>query len=394
MFDLEEILKNTLKKKAKVKKSSNIEKKLEEFLPGSYIDKEKNVFLVEFRYTLPLKHGNYLLKHFDIPEIVCKWAGIDKPILLTDLIFYETETTGLSGGTGTWVFLAGIGRFTNSEFILNQFFMADPVCEEAYLLAIKKKFSDPVIPVSFNGRSYDANLLNTRCIINDILPFLADKPDIDLLYLARRFWKRNLGKCNLNHLEERLLGLSRDSEDDLPSEDIPQLYFEFLDSGNDWILKNVFSHNRVDILSLPVLFSIISEALNNKSDVQADKAGIGRLFHEYGNIIKAEENFRIGINGKEASICRKHLSFLYKKQGRISEAKELWIQAADTEIYAHVELAKLAEHNEKNFIQALKWTDCALDLCWKNDYTSGKIIAALQKRKKRLLRKIERSRKK
>lgn len=391
MFDLEKILKDTLKEKQKKTAVNNTGRKISDILPGIYLNDEQTVFRADYEYSLPFEYGNKTLAAFDIPEIIKKWAHIETDIALTDLIFYDTETTGLSGGVGTWAFLTGLGWFTGEKFYVRQYFMQDPGAEDSYLAELEAEFALRSIPVSFNGRSFDANLLNTRCIMNGRTPFLTDKTDIDLLYLARRLWRRELGRCNLGYLEEQLLGITRDPEDDLPSEDIPELYFEFLGTGNAELLNRVFKHNVSDILSMPVLFSLIAEVINAENPEGIDVAALARLYHDQGNESEAEECYKKGMNGKNAAICHAQLSILYKRQGRLSEAIALWEAAAESELYALIELAKHAEHKEKDFQTAHKWTQQALNLVFEMEFADGRQILELQKRLNRIKQKIERN---
>jgi len=390
MFDLEKILKDTLKNKRINSVKDEDSRELSEILPGEYLNKSKTMYRAEFRYPLPLSYGSRQLTRFVIPEIILSWAGIDKPVQIDKLLFYDTETTGLSGGVGTWAFLTGIGRFEHDQFIVKQYFMLDPGSEDEYLSELAKEFTDDIIPVSFNGRSYDSNLLNSRCIMNEMKPFLINQPDIDLLYLARRLWRRELGRCNLGYLEEQLLGIIREEADDLPSEDIPELYFEYLETGNAELMHRVFKHNVSDIISMPVLFALIAEVINSDDPMGIDESALARLYRDLGYETEAEECFKKGLTGNNAVICRAQLSFLYKRQNRLPEAIALWQEAADSEIYALIELAKHAEHKDKNFSAALKWTQQAMKLAYETEFVDGRQIFELQKRLNRIRQKIER----
>lgn len=391
MFDLEKILKDTLKEKRVMAVEKQDHQKLSEILAGEFVNKSQTVYRVEYQYPLPVTYGNKELSSFDIPEIILSWAGIDKPVEINKLLFYDTETTGLSGGVGTWAFLCGLGRFEPDQFIVTQYFMLDPGSEDEYLGELAKEFTEDIIPVSFNGRSFDANLLNSRCIMNEIQPFLRSQQDIDLLYLARRLWRKELGRCNLGYLEEQLMGISRDPAEDLPSEEIPELYFEFLESGNAGLMAKVFKHNVSDILSMPVLFAMIAEVINSQERKGIDESALARLYRDLGYEIEAEECYKTGLSGKNAADCRTQLSFLYKRQNRLIEAIALWQEAADTEIYALIELAKQAEHKDKDFMAAHNWTQQAITLVYEQEFVDGRQIIDLQKRLNRILKKIERN---
>ena len=390
MFDLEKILKDTLKEKRRKTVSSVHAKPLSEILSGEFINAAQTVYRAEYKYDLPHAYGSGQLDRFTVPDVIACWAGLEKKVNLNDLIFYDTETTGLSGGVGTWAFLTGLGWFQGEQFIIRQYFMLDPGAEDEYLKELAVEFARLPIPVSFNGRSYDANLLNTRCIMNGRQPIFTGEPDIDLLYLSRRLWRRALGRCNLGYLEEQLLGIKRDPAADLPSEDIPELYYEYLETGDAGLLDRVFKHNLSDILSMPVLFALISEVISNPDPQGIDESALARLFRDLGYEAEAEDCFKKGLCGNNADLCRAQLSFFYKRRNRLPEAIALWKEAAGTEIYALIELAKQAEHKAKDFPAALAWTQQALILVFDSDYADGKLIAALQKRLNRIKKKIER----
>src|SRR5207244_1203515 len=122
------------------------------------------------------------------------------------IAFLDTETTGVSGGSGTYVFLVGVGSWNASGFCVEQFFMRDFHEEMALLLALHERLKDVRLLVTFNGKSFDLPLLDSRYVIARLDRPLARVTHLDLLYPARRLWKLRLGDCSLMNLEKRLLG--------------------------------------------------------------------------------------------------------------------------------------------------------------------------------------------
>jgi len=139
----------------------------------------------------------------------------------------DTETTGLAGGSGTYTFMVGIGRFEGDEFRLAQFFLRDPSEEAAQLAAIEKFLAPCQAVVSFNGKSFDLPLLNSRYLINGCPPPLAGAAHIDLLHLSRRLWRARLPSRTLGNLEAKILGLTR-AQQDVPGWMIPDLFLDRL----------------------------------------------------------------------------------------------------------------------------------------------------------------------
>ena len=173
-------------------------------------------------------------------DAVAGWA--DEPrfldLDLEHFAFIDTETTGLAGGTGTYTFLIGVGRFEKDEFRLVQFFLTNPGEETAQLAAFSEFIAPCEAVVSFNGKSFDIPLINTRFIINRWPSPLTGLAHLDLLHLARRLWKARLSGCTLGDLETHILGMKR-SEHDVPGWMIADLYFDYLHTGDSRPLLGV-----------------------------------------------------------------------------------------------------------------------------------------------------------
>ncbi len=148
-------------------------------------------FVVEARYQADFQQGSVPLRGDAPLEIIAAWAK--EPELanldLEQFVFIDTETTGLAGGTGTYTFMIGAGRFEGDEFRLAQFFLRDPAEETAQLAAFEQFVAPCEAIVSFNGKSFDMPLLNNRYIINGWPTPLKDAGHLDLLHLARRLWR-------------------------------------------------------------------------------------------------------------------------------------------------------------------------------------------------------------
>jgi hypothetical protein len=172
----------------------------------------------------------------------------------------------------------------------------------------------------------------------------------------------------LGYLEEHVLGQTRTGED-TPGWMIPQLYFDYLRSGDARPLKGVFYHNAMDILTLAVLTEHVAHLLAGPLDGRVEHAldlvAIGKLNEDLGNLDQAalilERGLEQELPTEVQAQTMKRLSFIHKRRGEMPLALSLWWQAASSRaIYAHEELAKYYEHTEKNFGEALRWTEAAL----------------------------------
>jgi len=177
-------------------------------------------------------------------------------------IFFDIETTGLGTGSGTYAFMVGFGTFEGGQFCLRQYLMRDYDEEGALLYLLSEQMRSHAWWVTFNGRSFDLPVLQTRFICggHPEMP-LARAPHLDLLYPARRLWRKRLRSCALSSLETHVLGLTRES--DVPGWLIPDLYFDYLRHGEAYPLCQVFVHNALDILSLVTLAARINTIMRD-----------------------------------------------------------------------------------------------------------------------------------
>ncbi len=336
-------------------------------------------FVVEARYQADYQQGNVPLRGESPREIIAAWAN--EPQLvdfeLEQFVFLDTETTGLAGGTGTYTFMIGAGRFEGEEFRLAQFFLRDPAEEISQLAAFEKFIAPCEAIVSFNGKSFDMPMLNNRFIINGWPPPLKDAPHLDLLHLARRLWRARLPSRALGDLEAKILGAVR-SQQDVPGWMVADLYFDYLHTGDARPLLGVFYHNEMDVVSLAALLNHISmllaDPLSGSVEFGLDLIAIGKLYADLGYLDKAAEIYHHGlilddVHQEAYWKALQQLSFLHKKRADIDEAIKLWEQAAGNgQIYAHIELAKFYEHKQRDFAEAERWTKDALAIVSPPEY--------------------------
>lgn len=172
------------------------------------------------------------------------------------MLFLDTETTGL-GGPGTYVFLVGLGYLEDDAFVVRQHFIRSPEEEPAMLQAVADTLAQWPVFTSFNGLSFDIPLLRTRMRANKIKANLWRNLHCDLLIGARRLWQRRLPNCQLQTLEAHVLDFRR--QGDVPSAEVPRMYFDYLKTGDLSSLEGVFHHNVLDIISLAGLMVAMHE---------------------------------------------------------------------------------------------------------------------------------------
>jgi hypothetical protein len=324
-----------------------------------------------------------------------------------DLVFLDTETTGLSGGTGTYAFMVGLGRFHPEGFRVAQLFMRDPGEEPSLLSGLEALLNPGGALVTFNGKAFDLPLLNTRFVAGPgtagpgTSP-LVGRTHVDLLPLARRLWRDRLESRALGYLETHVLGAVR-AADDVEGWRIPELYFDYLRTGDARPLRDVFYHNAMDLLALAGLFGLLARALHDPAggdlDHGSDLVALARLFQDLGNGDSAEALFRAGLERNLPSGIRRdavyRLSALRRRRGDLTAALEGWRDAArDGHLPAHVELAKHCEHTLRNYREAEGWTRTALRLLETGDLDPRRRArwrGELEHRLGRLLRKRERA---
>ncbi|HHY82358.1 MAG TPA: ribonuclease H-like domain-containing protein [Clostridiales bacterium] len=333
------------------------------------------------------------------------WTRLDRDICIQDIVLLDTETTGLAGGTGTYPFLIGIGYFTDNGLVIEQYLMRDFDEEYPMLLAVLDVLKNFRVLVTFNGKAFDWPLLESRFVYSRLRPLYWEDSHLDLLHVARRLWGNFLESCSLVSIEDKILKQQR--KNDIPGQLIPKIYFDYLETRKTDAMKQVIKHNEWDIAALAALLIHISKLYKNPIGYANP--------HELLSIAKElERNHRI----QEASECykccidtavihslkvdaKKRFAYLRKRHDGPEEAMNLWEELAGEEgsmlIFPLVEMAKYLEHGKKDYKKALECTERAIQLASRlrnnGDYNNGssKLRDELFTRKRRLLKKIERS---
>jgi uncharacterized protein YprB with RNaseH-like and TPR domain len=339
---------------------------LPNLVPGEEIENESGMFyLVRREADSSASHGNRCIHEISSMDMEAASLLANEPELAacscTDGLYLDTETTGLAGGTGTFAFLIGIGWFEGSAFITQQLFARDFSEERACLSFLRDAVRDKRFLVTFNGKSFDVGLLSARFIMNRLPDPLADLPHLDLLHPSRRLVGHRLENSRLGTLETAVLGLERYG--DVPGSEIPQRYFDWLRRRDGRLMKDVFEHNRLDVISMATLALHLSELLSrhprHEQFHHGDLLAAARLFYDRGEGERAcrfLEQLLSSRNRFIAGEAGRYLSLMYKRTGRWDEAISLWemmITGDSGNVFAAVELAKWYEHRERDYSRAL-----------------------------------------
>jgi uncharacterized protein YprB with RNaseH-like and TPR domain len=195
-----------------------------------------------------------------------------------DFLFFDLETTGLSGGAGTIAFLAAFGRIIKDGSVnklrITQYLLLDYPGENDFLDVVLKEFSKDSVIVTYNGKCFDSQILKTRCLMNRIKP--PEYYHADLLHPARRLWKNVIHDCSQGSIETLILGLDRSG--DIPGALAPEIWFEFLKTGRTDRLTGICDHNTSDISGLATVLSamilIAGDPFNAKYDYDAGRLAL------------------------------------------------------------------------------------------------------------------------
>lgn len=330
-------------------------------------------FLVkDFSYSLEGRYGKVRLGGWLSlqPGLLAVIAGDDAFAAIDPrrVVFFDSETTGLSGGTGTVPFMLGFGWFAEQAFQARIFILLDIDREGEFLDEVTRFLAGQgfAAAVTYNGKAFDFPLLETRYILQR-RPFpFRDMPHLDFLFPARTIWRNTFDSRKLGYLGEMLLGLSR--EDDVDGADIPALYFSFLRSRAFSLLEPVVEHNAMDLVGLAAVVLLGALYLDDYS-LTGDGGeifGLGRLCERAGLLEKAEEFYKAAraasARDDVAALAARRLSVLLKKKKLYDEALELWQQlAAGHDIQAQRELSVHFEHRQRDFVTALRYVEQAID---------------------------------
>ncbi|MFN9738145.1 MAG: ribonuclease H-like domain-containing protein [Pseudomonadota bacterium] len=258
------------------------------------------------------------------------------------LVYLDTETTGLAGGTGTLVFLLGLAWHDGDALAVQQWLLVSPGAEERLYRAVMERLPENPHLVSFNGKAFDLPLLATRLRLARLRDPFAGRAHWDLLHPLRRAFDSRWPDCRLQTAERRLLGIER--VDDLPGAFAPQAWTAFLRHGETAMLGEAIRHNRDDVVALARLLPALRAVYADPSRFDADAASIGRRLAQAGRADAARRALEGALHDAGA---RRALARICARQRRWAEVEALLAPLADAArpcVQALERLAKIAEH--------------------------------------------------
>ncbi|HEV2419130.1 MAG TPA: ribonuclease H-like domain-containing protein [Terriglobia bacterium] len=318
------------------------------------------------------------------------------------LLFLDTETTGLLDGTGTCAFLIGIGSIQGSQFVVRQFFLRDYAEESAVLTALAEEMEQFEGLVTFNGKSFDAPLLEGRYRFHCLESPFKRIIHLDLLHPARRLWKLRLGRCHLTHLETHVLDIARDG--DVSGSEIPGIYFDYLHTRDPRGLQPVFFHNALDIMSLAALTVEMARVIHDWE--VASESGAAAQIHSVDLLSLSHMLERAGAHSLAFPACARaialglpktvepgamwQLAAHHKRREDFESAEKIWLELTALEtpfvLRAFRELAIYYERRQRDFAKALQFTEQAINLLTTD--SSGPQLGPFTRRRERLQKRL------
>ncbi len=326
--------------------------RLADVLAGKWVQSPEGAVLVVDRYYAPTRlHGRVGIA--DIVETIeggvdalrvlgRAWPGREPRPYTTRLCFFDLETTGLAGGAGTQAFLVGTAMIEDGGIRVRQFLLPGFHHERALLAMVADWSADAGTLVTFNGRTFDVPLIETRYLLHRLGFPLGEMPHLDMLHPSRGLWKQrptiagpalDEESCRLSVLERHLAGYHRIG--DVPGFEIPSRYFRFVRTGDAHGLEAVLEHNRIDLISLALVtaraITLITQG-PHAAQHPREALGLGRLYERSGACEDAESSYahaatlaaRVGREPEVRAEALRRLAVCRRRAGRMAEAAAAW----------------------------------------------------------------------
>lgn len=303
------------------------------------VDGSASLIVIDRVFDATCSHGRWPIARSrplaDAPLSLFDARAGAVPGWATRPLFFDTETTGLSGGAGTIAFLAGLGWFEDGGFRVRQWLLTGQASERLLLRELSAALDDASLLVSYNGRTFDVPLMEMRWAFHRQPSPFDELPHFDMLPAARRLWSRREtaveggdASCSLSTLERDVLGFHR--QGDVPGFEIPVRYFQFLRTGDHRLLDGVLDHHRHDIVSLAVLMAHALRMAGDGPDLCRDDhevVALGGVFERAGLTERAVEAFERASCSADryvrAHACTR-LGLMHRRAGRHDEAARAW----------------------------------------------------------------------
>ncbi|WP_088105386.1 ribonuclease H-like domain-containing protein [Halalkalibacter urbisdiaboli] len=359
----------------------------------------------DVHYPLEHQHGRY--RFFEIKKAIKQWqdhvenhplsAKARKP---EDLLFFDTETTGLSSGAGNTIFLLGYSQIRENDVRVRQYFLPGPEAEVSLYHHFLTDVGQMKNLVTYNGKSFDWPQVKTRhTFVREQVPQLPRFGHFDLLHASRRLWKEMLPSCKLSVVESNILGFER--KDDTPSYLVPMLYFDFVNERDPSFVEGVLKHHEWDVLSLVTLYTHLSLLITDREKASLHPRELFEIarWYEYLGEKEIASNLYEQLIVLGESVSYDGLFYyagLLKQKKLIRQALQAYedlLQANRYPVESAIECSKIYEHGLKDIEKALFFAKCALVIYKERSALikgkKEKLVADLEKRINRLERKIK-----
>jgi len=353
----------------------------------------------ELRYGLDYCVGAQSLSELDAVAGAIEVLAPDaeaEGAALEELLFLDIETTGL-GGAGAIAFLVAAGRVEGGTFVLRQYLAESPAEEGALLDALiadtEVETGEPVL-ATYNGRAFDAPMLDARATMHRRRAGFESLRHVDLLMPARAVYRGWLPSCRLATIESEVMGLTRPAAD-VDGAEVPAWYFRYLRTGDMRCIEPIASHNAIDVVSLAALAGRLGALVDGRRAPEGGESlGLARLFDAAYDLDASRHWLERAVGelgpGEARREALMRLGLHHRRAGRHDLAEPLWWELVSTpglwSLHAHEELAKYYEHRRRDFALASDIVERALALAVRADreYASPRHIEAFQYRLARL----------
>jgi len=284
------------------------------------------------------------------------------PVPRDKCLFFDLETTGLSGGAGTFAFLIGFAYWEGTNLKTEQYFLPDFGREYELFNLLQNWLTSFDYIVSYNGKSYDMPLLSNRFVLNRVDPGFKKMQHVDIIHMCRRVWKKSLPSCSLKSIETLLLKITRTG--DIPGEFIPQAYFNFINTGIIHDVIRMVDHNLQDIISLALIFDKLHAISNDFSDLPIDSNALSCL----AKIAYETNNHDFYLYFEQKQIVDYPDAFKYwkslflKRNNDYKNAHILWqdlLTSTEYYFFSVEEIAKYYEHKKHDITAAKEIVESA-----------------------------------
>ncbi|MEE2904459.1 MAG: ribonuclease H-like domain-containing protein [Myxococcota bacterium] len=348
-------------------KSQKIRKKTEFFDDTSEWSQSETVQIIHEVFPVEQVYGHVSIETASQPSakilsLLCNDLSLEE-IDTSRLLYLDTETTGLHGGSGTLAFLIGLGWFSKEHFHVEQLMLSSPGQEASQLEKLCEHLDRCSGIVTFNGKRFDWPLLLNRFVLNRMKP-----PDIvhhiDLLHPARTVFRPRLGSVRLVNLEKHIMGFER--VDDVEGSEIPGRFWEFVRTHDSSVVAPVLKHNVFDILAMAALITRLLEEYSCKGfNHDRDQLGVTQLLLKCGckeeawnRLERLAEKSSVDVRCEAAKLLAKELQRQgdYLEAAGCLESALVGQQISDFPDLALM-LAKIYEHRIRDFDVAKNYAE-------------------------------------